>query len=170
MRLDRLVALVVVVGLLAATASAHPLHTSFAEADYNRAAKKLEVSLRVFADDFEAALGELAGQKISYEKTPRAELDPLIRAYLLANFTVKLRDGTLAPQRLIGRELKDAANEFWLYLEIDLPAGLEGVRVHSTLLRERFTDQLNSVRVRDDKREITLVFLSKQDEQTIRFP
>ncbi|MCX6952428.1 MAG: hypothetical protein NTV51_09720 [Verrucomicrobia bacterium] len=156
--------------LLATPASAHPLHTSFAEADYNRTAKKLEVSLRVFADDFEAALGELAGQKISYEKTPRAELDPLIRAYLLANFTVKLRDGTLAPQHVIGHELKDAANEFWLYFELALPAGPEGVRLHSTLLRERFSDQLNSVRIRDGQRETTLVFLPKQDEQTIRFP
>lgn len=151
-----------------ASASAHPIHTSTAEADYNRATQKLEVSLRVFADDFEAALSDLAGKKISLEKTPRAELDAHARAYLIEHFTVKTRDGTLASQRLIGRELKDAANELWLYLEIDLPAGADGTRIDYTVLRERFSNQLNSLRIRDGNRQQTLVFLPTQPEQTVR--
>lgn len=154
--------------LSVAPARAHPIHTSTAEADYNRATKQLEVSLRVFADDFEAALSDLAGQKISLEKTPRAELDALARAYLIEHFTVKTRDGTLAPQRLIGRELKDAANELWLYFEIALPAGIDGARIDYTVLRARFADQLNSLHLRDGNRQQTLVFLPKQPEQTVR--
>lgn len=149
-------------------ASAHPIHTSTAEADYNRATKKLEVSLRVFADDFEAALGDLAGQKISLEKNPRTEVDALCRAYLIAHFTVKARDGTLATQHLVGRELKDAANEFWLYFEIALPTGVDGARIDYTVLRARFADQLNSLHLRDGHRQQTLVFLPKQPEQTVR--
>ncbi len=154
---------------LATPASAHPIHTSTAEADYNRESQRLEVSLRVFADDFEAALGDLAGKKISLEKTPRPELDALIRAYFIEHFIVKTRDGGLASQHLIGRELKDAANELWFYFEIALPAGVDGARIDYTVLRERFPDQLNSVRVRDGPRQATLVFLPKQAEQTVRF-
>jgi len=154
---------------LATPASAHPIHTSTAEADYNRESRQLEVSLRVFADDFEAALGDLASRKIALEKTPRAELDALTRAYLIEHFIVKTRDGTLAAQRLIGRELKDAANELWLYFELALPTGVDGARLDYTVLRERFPDQLNSVRVRDGPRQATLVFLPKQPEQTVRF-
>lgn len=170
MRLRPLIAAFVASCALATAALAHPIHTSVAEADYNRTSQKLEVALRVFADDFESALGELAGKKISLEKTPRAEFDALVRAYLIAHFTVKTRDGTLAAQRLIGRELKDAANELWLFFEIDLPAGAEGARLHHAVLRDRFSDQLNSVRVRDGQRQTTLVFLPKQGEQTVRFP
>lgn len=155
--------------LLATPASAHPIHTSTAEADYNRESKQLEIALRVFADDFEAALGDLAGKKISLEKTPRVELDALTRAYLIEHFIVKALDGTLASQRLIGRELKDAANELWLYFEIALPGGVDGARLDYTVLRERFPDQLNSLRVRDGPRQATLVFLPKQAEQTVRF-
>lgn len=150
------------------SASAHPIHTSTAEADYNRSTQKLEVSLRVFADDFEAALSDLAGRKISLEKTPPAEIDALARAYLIEHFTVKTRGGTLAPQRLVGRELKDAANELWLYFEIALPSGVDGARIDYTVLRARFADQLNSLRLRDGHREQTLVFLPKQPEQTVR--
>ncbi len=147
---------------------AHPIHTSTAEADYNRATKQLEVSLRVFADDFEAALSDLAGQKISLEKTPRSEVDALCRAYLIAHFTLKSRDGALATQRLVGRELKDAANELWLYFEIALPSGIDGTRIDYTVLRARFADQLNSLHLRDGDRQQTLVFLPKQPEQTVR--
>ena len=153
-----------------ATALAHPIHTSFAEAGYNRAAKKLEVSLRVFADDFEAALGALAGGKISLEKTPAKEIDLLARAYLTAHFIVRGRDGTLASPRWIGRETRDAGSEVWLHFEIDLPAGVAGARIHHTALRERFSDQLNSVRVRDGTREVTLVFPPRQGERTVQFP
>ena len=58
--------------LLLATAGghAHPIHTSVAEADYNGASGALEVSLRVFIDDFEAALSVHARKRLSLEKTP----------------------------------------------------------------------------------------------------
>jgi hypothetical protein len=165
------VLLAVVVGCaFAVAARAHPIHRSLAEADYHRDTGKLEVSLRVFADDFEASLGELAGKKISLEKTPRSELDPLTRAYLVEHFIVKTRDRTLASPHFIGHELKDAANEFWLYFEFDLPGGVEGARIDHTLLRERFSDQINSIRIRDGQRQVTLMFLPNQSEQTVRFP
>ena len=157
-------------GALAATAAAHPIHSSVAEADFNRATGKLEVSLRVFADDFETALGDLAGKKISLEKSPPSELDALVRAYLVGHFIVKAPSGALASLRLIGRELKDAADELWLHFELDLPGGVAGIRVDDTVLRERFSDQLNSVRVRDGDRQLTLVFLPGRGEQTVRFP
>ncbi len=151
-------------------ASAHPIHTSFAEADYNPTAKTLEVAVRVFADDLEAALAELAGKPVSFARTPPKEIDALARAYATAHFTVKTRDHKLASLRWVGRELHDAANEVWLYFEFDLPAGLDGVRLHHALLSDRFSDQLNSVRVRDRGREITLTFLSRQAERLVEFP
>ncbi len=157
------------VGIFGAVAHAHPIHTAFAEADYNSATKRLEVTLRVFADDFEHALGQLAGAKISLEKSPPAELDALTRAYLVSHFMVKSRDGSLAPQRWTGRELKGADNELWLYFEVELPAGVDGIRVTYSVLQSLHADQLNSLRVRDGARSLTLVFPPTQGERTVRF-
>lgn len=155
---------------LAPPASAHPVHTSSAEANYNRTTRKLEVSLRVFADDFEAALAALAGEAVSLEKTPPATVDALARAYLTAHFIVKNRDGVLAAQHWLGRELKDAANELWLHFEIDLPGGVDGVRVDYAVLKDLHSDQLNTVRVRDGPRTRILTFPPGQGERTVRFP
>ena len=150
-------------------ARAHPIHRSIAEADYSRATQTLEVALRVFADDFEAALSARAKRKISLEKTPAAEIDALAHAYLTETFTVKSSDGTAAVPRWVGRELKDAENELWFYFEVSLPSGVEGARIRHAVLGEMFPDQLNSVLVRDADRKATLVFLPTHNEKPVRF-
>jgi hypothetical protein len=158
--------------LTAATAGllrAHPIHTSVAEADYNASSGNLEVALRVFIDDFEAAVSVHARRRVSLERTPAAEFDEAARAYLAAKFVVKTREGKVAPPRWVGREAKADANELWFYLEVPLPGGVEGARLHHNALGEQFPNQINSVRVRDAERQVTLVFLPSQTEKTVRF-
>ena len=158
-----------VVSMLTPQLLAHPIHRSIAEATYNRTTETLEVALRVFADDFEDALGAHAKTKISLEKTPAAQLDAIIRDYLSARFAIKTAAGRPASLRWVGRELKDAENEVWLYFEAPLPGGVDGARVHHALLSEHFRDQLNSVLVRDGDRKVTLVFLPTHGEKPVRF-
>jgi hypothetical protein len=150
-------------------ARAHPIHTSLAEADYNRTSRKLEIALRVFADDLEAALGERTHTRISFLKTPPAEFVPALRAYLGERFVVRAADGRTVPLEWIGHSLKDAANEIWLFFELTLPAGLDDATVHHAVLSERFSDQLNTVQLRDAGRRTTLVFLSSHGPKRIRF-
>jgi hypothetical protein len=158
------------VSLLPRLASAHPLHVSHAEADFNRDTGKLEVALKVFADDFEAKLTARAGHRVSLEKTPKAELDTLCLAYLTETFTVKSRDGAQQTLAWVGREIKDRENHLWLYFEVPLPGGAEGARLVHAVLGDEFRDQLNSVLVRDGGRAVTLVFFPDRGEKTVSFP
>ena len=149
---------------------AHPIHTSTAEADYNAKTKQLEVALRVFVDDFEAALSVHTQRRVSLEKTPPAEFDALARAYLAEKFTVRTRAGVLVAPKWVGREFKPGENELWFYLELPLPDGVEGARLHHRAMAEQFSNQINSVRVRDaEGRKVTLVFLPTHGEKTVRF-
>ncbi|MFM9079568.1 MAG: DUF6702 family protein [Opitutaceae bacterium] len=155
--------------LAAAPARAHPIHTSVAEADYNAATGSLEVSLRVFIDDFEAALSVHARQRLSLGRTPAAEFDAATRAYLAEKFTVLGRDGKPAALRWVGREAKPDTNELWFHFELPMPGGVEGARVHHNALGEQFPNQINSVRVREAERQVTLVFLPRQTGKLVRF-
>lgn len=159
------------VALLAATGdvSAHPIHTSVAEADYNAATRTLEVALRIFADDFEAALSTQEKRKVSLARTPADEFETLTRAYLAQHFTVKSPAGTAVPLRWVGRELKESVNELWLFFEALLPDGVEGAAIHHAMLREEFSNQINSVHVRDGSRRTTLVFLPSHREKRVKF-
>ena len=148
-------------------ARAHAIHTSYAEADYRRDSGKLEIALRLFTDDTEAALTRRARKKISLANTPAAELDALLAAYVRATFVVKSADGATRPLAWIGRELKDGEQHLWLYFECALPNGLTGVRLADRVLRESFRDQLNSVRVRDPgppARQVTLLFADDAEQ------
>lgn len=155
--------------IAAAGARAHPVHTSVAEADYNTATASLEVSLRVFPDDFEAALSVHARRRLSVRATPATEFDEAARAYLAEKFTVLTREGKPAVLRWVGREAKGEADELWFHFEVPLPGGVEGARIHHHALGEQFPSQINSVRVREADRQVTLVFLPSQGGKPVRF-
>jgi len=167
--------------LLATPASAHPVHTSLAEADYRPDTATLEIAVRVFADDFATALAAHAGRKISLEHTPPAELDLLIQAYLAATFTVRSADGVAQPLHWVGREFDHAdraAQRLWLYFTAPLPGGPADARLRHALLRETFRSQLNSLHLRVHPpagspgrvRTATLLFYPDPGEQRVALP
>lgn len=162
-------AFVIMLLALGANAAAHPIHTSIAEADYNPTARNLEIALRVFADDFEAALTAREKRTISLDRTPAADFDALTRAYIAEYFTVKATDGSRVTLHWIGREIKEGANELWLYFAAPLPQGVDGTTIHHAMLRDQFSNQINSVHVRDGARRTTLVFLPSHREKRVRF-
>jgi hypothetical protein len=153
-------------------AGAHPVHTSYAEADYRPASGKLEIAWRLFTDDAEAALSRRAGRTLSLALTPAAELDAALLAYVRAAFVVKTPAGETATLTWVGREITDAGQHLWIYFECALTGGPERARLANRGLREVFSDQINSVRVRDHSatpaRQATLLFLNDA-EQTVHF-
>ncbi len=155
-----------------ATVSAHPFHASYAEADYRPASGRLEIAVRLFADDAEAALSRQTGRKLTVAGTPAAELDAALLAHVRAAFRVTTAEGTVAALTWIGREVTDGGQHLWVYLECPLPGGPAGARLAQRILRDTFPDQLNSVRVRDHgrtpPRQVTLLFTSDA-EQVVRF-
>ena len=161
--------LAVFAALLSPNVFAHPLHLSIAEASYNRAAQTLEISVRVFADDFAAKLSSRSGRRISLEKTPAPEIDALSFAYLGATFTVKSASGTPLPLRWVGREFDEKENYLWFHIEVALPGGPSGARIFHGVLTDEFDDQLNSLFVRDGKQSATLVYFPQRSEKIVTF-
>ena len=156
-----------------AVACAHPIHASYAEVDYRLAPARLEIALRLFSDDAEVALSAHAGKKISLESTPPRELDSLLLTLVRKTFVVKSSAG--APQTLawVGREVKDGGQHLWIFLTCPLPDGVLGARFVNGVLRDVFSDQLNSIRISDHSvtptRQATLLFADDR-EQTVVFP
>ena len=147
---------------LTPAASAHPIRTSYAEADFRPETKKLEIALRVYPDDLEVALTARAGEPIKLARTPPPVFDVALLAYLRATFLLHAADGTTPTIHLIGRELKDNDQHLWIYFECALPGGLAGTRLSHRVLRDAFPEQLNALRVgRPGK---TLLFLNDQEQ------
>lgn len=146
---------------LIAPALAHPFHASVAEVDYRRETGKLEIAIRMFTDDAETMLTKRAGKKITFTHTPAAELDALLLAAVRESFTVRAPDGAPKALTWVGRELRDREQHVWVYVECTLPDGIAGAQLAHRLLHDTFSDQLNSIKLRDrgpPLRQVTLFF------------
>jgi hypothetical protein len=125
----------------------HPMHTAVAEIAYDAGPRAAAITIRVFADDFGAAVG--AGQG-------SAAADSAMSRYVRGTFAIRDRAGRALPLRWVGAER--AGDVILLRFRVPAPEGLGGARVASALLCERFEDQVNIVRVSYGGRSVTLLF------------
>ncbi len=136
----------------AKTASA--LHLSLTEANHDRAKGRLALTVRVQTADFEAALSERAGHKISVADA--GEFAPLALEYVREIFRLKSPRGEALRLEWAGLDL--TSTQVFMFFETSLTGGLQGVRVENTLLQERIADQINSVELHDGALKQTIVF------------
>ena len=109
----------------------HPLHTTLTQLAYRDADRTVEATVRVFADDFRAALG---GGDVT---------DSAAAAYLRSTFT--LADPAGRPLAIAWCGLRRTGDLLWLCLRAPSFQGVSGLRVRVTLLFERYADQINIV-------------------------
>ena len=64
----------------------HPVHATFAEAQWNPKTFELELSLRVRGIDLESAISKTTNQKVDLEKSK--DIDQLIEGYLAKNLYI----------------------------------------------------------------------------------
>lgn len=131
----------------------HSVHTSTAEAEYNEETKKLEVSLTVFVNDLEMALVRQCEREMRMDKTPAAEFDAQVVAYLAKTFVVTDAAGKVAKMTWVGREMEKASEKSGdpavvLFFEVEGGRGVEEKTLMCSVFGELFEDQVNLVEVR----------------------
>ena len=134
------------IGVAAHRAVAHPMHTAVAEITYDRETRTAAIHIRVFADDFTAAL----------IPDPTAPADSAMSRYVRGAFALADRSGHPLAIHWVG-----AAREgdvVVLHLRVTVPGGLGKGKVLSAILSDRFEDQVNIVRASYDGRVTTLLF------------
>lgn len=144
-----LAAFMLVAALLASprVSEAHPLHTTITELTLDGAAGKVRAVIRIFADDFEAAV---AGPR-------RGPTDAAARqAYLSSRFVLRTADGRRVPLRWRATRVTDGL--LWIELEGEARSSVRGGTVLSSVASDLFADQVNIVKARYAGRERTLLF------------
>lgn len=132
----------------AVSLSAHPIHTTLTQVTHDAGARRVTLSIRVFADDFQAALGA-AGRGSGFGAAAHA--------YVRRTVVVRSPRGKALPLEWCGERREGEV----IWLCVRTPAGvsgLEGLRLHNRMFFERFPDQLNLVQAVVGGRRRTLVF------------
>jgi len=127
----------------------HPLHVSTTEVSFNAKEKSLEVSCRIFTDDFESILVKLYKQKTDLsEPTMKAKMDEIVKKYLISHLQIKVNGKPMA-LKYIGFEIDHEATN--IYLEVDKVSSVKTAEVTSTILYDQFDDQMSIVHLVNGK-------------------
>jgi len=123
----------------------HPFHISSTDVNYNTKTSTLEISCRIFTDDFELALANNFKVKsdLSSEAKHKA-MDVLVKKYVLSKLSFKTNDKTLVLNYL-GFEKDNEATI--VYLESEPVKGLKKLETINGVLYDQFDDQANIVHV-----------------------
>ena len=151
-----LVALLIVMS--AGDLGAHPLHTSYAEIARDRSGR-LMISIKVFSDDFQSAVGQFARNEASPQSA-----DAMVNRYVERAFVMRASDGN--PIALSWCGSRTEGNQL-IICAMTSSAVRGTVRVSNSLLFERFADQINIVRWTTPSATRTLVLTQRSREATL---
>ena len=131
--------------LLAGELAAHPIHSTLTEVSYDSDGDRVEVLIRVFADDF----GSAVGRAHPGQPTPMAR-------YIASRLIIRDRRGQPIPLRWV--EARRTDEVIWIRMRGTSPAGLRGATVRNELVFDLFDDQVNIVKARYRGEQHTLLF------------
>ena len=121
----------------------HPLHVSVSEINYNGRNKSLEITLKVFIDDFENALSKRFDKEVKFgDNAEEKTFHPEIVKYINEQLNIKV-SGEDAELEFLGKETDLEA--VWLYFEAHNIEPFQEIAFRNTLFFELFDDQTNLI-------------------------
>ncbi|HJY21511.1 MAG TPA: DUF6702 family protein [Hanamia sp.] len=123
----------------------HPFYVSVTEIEENTKENLLEVSCRIFTDDFEKTLRMHYTNHIDLlNPTDKVQMNKLINDYVSKHLSIAI-DGKLHPLQFVGYEKNEEAVE--CYFQINNISVKKNISVFNNLLFEYKPEQINIVHV-----------------------
>ena len=162
--LAALVALILLFPLAGAAPTLHAYHSTITELRYNAAKKQLELSVKVFTDDFEKALSQ--GQPTHVNLT-EAGPRPLVlaSAYLGRTLQVSTTAGVPLQLQVLGMQAEN--DGYWFYCKVPLPGPVSGVKLRQAALLDAFSDQMNIVNIEANGQKQSALFRAGHEQEVL---
>ena len=144
--MNRLIACSFFVCLLFVQATIHPYYVSTLEIDYRPDRAALQITMRVFTDDWQLMLNTHYDKNLSLD--PDTDTEQMVihsTDYLQQHLELKLNDTDVTPS-VLGREYQD--DQLVLYLEVAGVAELQTLAVSNRILFTELEGQQNIVRIK----------------------
>ena len=162
--LTALVALLLLFPLAGAAPALHAYHSTITELRYNPAKKQLELSVKVFTDDFEKALSQ--GQPAHVNLT-EAGPRPLVLASAYLRRTLQVSTVAGAPLQLQVLGMQAENDGYWFYCKVPLPGPLPAVKLRQAVLLDAFGDQMNIVNIEANGKKQSALFRAGHEQEVL---
>ena len=125
----------------------HPLHISVVEMNYSSEDKTLEITCKIFRDDFERALAKINKTKVDLINPPsRPAMETLVNNYIYQHLKIKTQ-GKELPIEGIGFEFEKREDAVYAYFQAEKLGPIKNLELTNSLMHDMFTDQQNIVHV-----------------------
>ena len=123
----------------------HPFHVSVVEINHNATDKTLEISCKIFTDDFEKVLVQNYKTKVDLINPPnKSAMDTLVKKYITSHLSISA-DGKLVKLLYVGFEKENEA--VYCYVQVDNISSVKKMEITNKLMHDMFTDQVNLMHV-----------------------
>lgn len=125
----------------------HPIHVSVVEMNHNREDKALEITIKLFRDDFEKVLIKNNKTKVDLiNPTDKAAMENLVNHYIYQHLRIK-SDGKQLAIAGIGFEFDRSEDAVYSYFQVENLAIVKNIDCENTLMHDLFEDQQNIIHV-----------------------
>lgn len=123
----------------------HPFYISVTEVNHNAKEKTLEISCKMFLDDFEKTLRDVTKTEVDLNNIKdKAKVEKLISDYINSHLQLKV-DGKAVALQFVGFEKESEAA--WCYLQVNNVPSVKQLEIKNTLLFEEFDSQISIMHV-----------------------
>ena len=123
----------------------HPIFVSVTEIEHNAVNKTLEISCKVFVDDFEKSLRKKYSTKIDLQDAKlKTEMSRLVNDYIQKHLSISM-DGKKASLQFLGFELQEEG--VICYFEAKNIAKVESVELINNILYEDNPQQMGIIHI-----------------------
>ena len=123
----------------------HPIHISTVEIDHNETDKTLEITCKIFWDDFEKILAQNYKTKVDLmDANKKAENNKWIADYILKHLQINV-DGKILSFGFVGFEKEDVV--IFSYLQVDNIPSVKKISVTDNIMHDMFDDQVEIIHV-----------------------
>lgn len=146
---------------------AHPLHVSVTEINHNATDKTLEISCKLFTDDFEKVLTQNYKTKVDLINPPdRPAMDKLVSDFIQKRLIIKA-DSKGVQFSYLGFERDN--DVIYSYFQVDNIASVKKLEITNHLMYELFTDQINLMHIIVDGKRKSVKLDYPQKEAVMNF-
>lgn len=124
----------------------HPFHVSVVEIEHNAADKTLEISCKIFTDDFETVLAKNYKTKVDLINPPnKAAMDTLVKKYILSHLSIRVNGKPVVLDYLGFENENEAA---YGYIQAENIATVNKIEITNSILYDKFDDQVGIMHVK----------------------
>ena len=152
---------------LVAFVSAHKFYVSVTNIEYNKSAKTLQITTRIFIDDFQRLLQERYDLKeeLTTEKKVK-EVEQMMASYIGKKLKI-LVNGELKTHTFLGKKYEDDVTV--CYLEIIGVENVHSLEIENGILYEIEEDQQNLVHTKIGDQRKSLLLVKENDKGLLKF-